>query len=106
MFLIRYVVIIFKKQKSNFAASQSITGSHKPSLSRKRQDKNKTIFFSRNNPFVMKKPKQIPIENIKELEEQPYKFFDGVDYRRIMALDIDSIRIDSKNEQKNAKDSQ
>ena len=47
----------------------------------------------------MKKPKQRPQEDIKELKEQPYQYFDGVDYKRIMALNICSIRIDAKNEQ-------
>ena len=46
----------------------------------------------------MKKPKQAPQENIRELEEEPYKYFEGVDYKRIMALNIGSIRIDAKNE--------
>ena len=47
----------------------------------------------------MKKPKGQQVENLKELKEEPYKYFDGVDYRRIMSLGIDSIKIDSKNEQ-------
>ena len=47
----------------------------------------------------MKKLKQPVQEELQELEEEPYKYFDGVDYKRIMALKIASIRIDSKNEQ-------
>jgi len=48
----------------------------------------------------MKKPKQVPHENLQELKEEPYKYFEGVDYKRIMSLNIDSIKVDSKNEQK------
>ena len=46
----------------------------------------------------MKKPKSQPQERIEELKEEPYKYFDGVDYKRIMSLNIESIKIDSKNE--------
>ena len=54
----------------------------------------------------MKKPKQQPQERIEELKEEPYKYFEGVDYKRIMALNIDSIKIDSKNEQKSVQEVQ
>ena len=50
----------------------------------------------------MKKPKQVPASELEELQEQPYKVFEGVDYRRIMSLRIPSIRIDAKNEQASA----
>ena len=38
-------------------------------------------------------------EILEELVEEPYKFFEQVDYRKIMSLKIDAIKIDSKNEQ-------
>lgn len=34
-----------------------------------------------------------------ELEEEPYQYFEGVDYRKIMSLKIPSIKIDSDNQQ-------
>lgn len=52
----------------------------------------------------MKNKKQATQEEIQELKEEPYKYFDGVDYRRIMSLNICSIRIDVKNEQMTDKD--
>lgn len=52
----------------------------------------------------MKKSKQPVQEELQDLIEEPYKYFDGVDYKRIMALNIGSIRIDSKNEQVSAPD--
>lgn len=54
----------------------------------------------------MKKPRQQPQERIEELKEEPYKYFEGVDYKRIMALNIESIKIDSKNEQKSVQEVQ
>ena len=43
----------------------------------------------------MRKP---PKEVLEELTQEPYKFYDGVDYRRIMSLKIPAIKIDSRNE--------
>jgi len=45
----------------------------------------------------MKKKTQVK-EVLEELVEKPYKFYDQVDYKRIMALKVDAIKIDSKNE--------
>ena len=44
----------------------------------------------------MKKP---PKEVLKKLTEKPYKFFEGVDYQKIMSLEIPAIRIDTRDEQ-------
>lgn len=44
----------------------------------------------------MKKP---PKEVLKKLTETPYKFFEGVDYQKIMSLEIPAIRIDTRDEQ-------
>ena len=46
----------------------------------------------------MKKPRQKKEEIIPELTELPYHFYEEVDYKRIMALQISAVRIDSKNE--------
>ena len=43
----------------------------------------------------MRKP---PKEVLEELTQEPYKYYDGVDYRRIMSLKIPAIKIDSRNE--------
>lgn len=43
----------------------------------------------------MRKP---PKEVLEELAQEPYKYYDGVDYRRIMSLKIPAIKIDSRNE--------
>lgn len=34
-----------------------------------------------------------------QLEAEPYEYFEGVDYRKIMSLKISSIKIDSDNQQ-------
>lgn len=34
---------------------------------------------------------------LPELKEQPYQFFEGVDYKKIMSLNISAIKIDSDN---------
>lgn len=102
MFLIRYVVIIFKKTKNKFCC---VTINHKKSLSKPfihiHIILNPRYFWAKSS-LKMKKPKQIAQEDIQELKEEPYKYFEGVDYKRIMALNISSIRIDAKNEQKGA----
>ena len=38
------------------------------------------------------------MEELPELEDEPYNFFEMVDYRRVMALRYPSIRIDVYNE--------
>lgn len=38
---------------------------------------------------------------LRDLINEPYKFFSGVDYQRIMALDIPAIKIDTKNLSRN-----
>ena len=43
----------------------------------------------------MKKPVK---EVLEQLKQQPYKFFEGVDYQRIMSLKFSAIRIDVRNE--------
>ena len=49
----------------------------------------------------MRKP---PKEVLKELKEKPYKFFEGVDYRKIMSLGITAIKIDTRDEQRHLND--
>lgn len=49
----------------------------------------------------MKRP---PKEVLKKLTEAPYKFFEGVDYQKIMSLEIPAIRIDTRDEQSHLND--
>ena len=49
----------------------------------------------------MRKPSK---EVLKELKESPYKFYEGVDYRKIMSLTIPAIKIDTRDEQRHLSD--
>ena len=42
----------------------------------------------------MKKPKKTPAESLPDLLTNPYKFYPGVNYPKIMTLGISAIRID------------
>ena len=44
---------------------------------------------------MVKKP---PVDNYEKLIADPYQVFAGVDYRKIMSLNIEAIKIDTRNE--------